>query len=273
MAKGTQRLLDALACIACALLLAVALVGAGFGACAAPPTTRLLADATDAYAKGPYDEAALTELACATRAYTIDARTPESAALLAEAVLSQAERAAAPGSPTASRWDADARAIALEGLASSTATARAAALAACGDRYALSPAMLSHLDDCNRLVAAATPWLLAGALGAAAAIAALAAMRRRRLLGMALVGAPATVLAAFAVLGLWGALDFNGLFAAFHGVLFPQGNWTFPSDSLLIAMYPLDFWVGMAGVWLGTTALLGIISLTIGIVLIRKKES
>ena len=83
------------------------------------------------------------------------------------------------------------------------------------------------------------------------------------------MAAPLAVLGAFALIGLWGALDFNGLFAAFHGALFPQGNWTFPSDTLLITMYPLDFWVGMAALWLGTTAMMAILSLAAGIGLLR----
>ena len=59
-------------------------------------------------------------------------------------------------------------------------------------------------------------------------------------------------LAVLVVLGLWGVIDFNGLFAAFHSLFFVDGTWTFNYDSLLISMYPIDFWMGMGAVWVGS---------------------
>ncbi|MCI2242066.1 DUF1461 domain-containing protein [Adlercreutzia sp. JBNU-10] len=112
----------------------------------------------------------------------------------------------------------------------------------------------------------------AAALGLAA-LGALIARDRRAAAGKALMAAPALVIAAFAVLGLWGALDFNGLFGAFHAVLFPQGNWTFSWDSLLISMYPLAFWMGMAGTWLIATGCVAILSLVAGRRLARRGSS
>ena len=38
---------------------------------------------------------------------------------------------------------------------------------------------------------------------------------------------------------LW--LSFSKLFTLFHHVFFPQGNWIFPTDSLLIQTFPIDF--------------------------------
>lgn len=261
---------NALAALTAALL-AATLAAAGFAACAAPPATRLLAQATQSDTASPYSAGQLLELACAARAYTVDPRHDGSRGALAAAELDAAQAACAPGSPTASRWSAQARDIAQEApLRDMPPELKAADLASCGAQYALDGDALAHLDDCNRLVAAAAPWLVACALGAAAGVAALAAMGQRRRLGAALVAAPALVLAAFATLGIWGAVDFNGLFAAFHGALFPQGNWTFPADTLLITMYPLDFWVGMAALWLGTTAMMAILSLAAGIVLLRR---
>lgn len=259
--------------VACALLLAVSLVAAGFAGAAAPPTTRLLAEATEDGVASPYGPEALAELACATRTYAIGPRGTDPQGQLAERILEEARSACAEGSPTAARWSAAARAIALEATASGQPAVEALAdLAACGDQYALGPEELSHLDDCHRLIAAAAPWLATSAAGALAGLALLAWRRSRQALAAALVAAPCLVLAAFAGLGLWGTLDFNGLFAAFHGVLFPQGNWTFPARSLLISMYPLDFWVGMAKAWLGITAAAAILSLTLGIAIARKHK-
>ena len=259
---------------ATALLLAVALVGSGLAVDATPAATRLLAQATQDPGASPYGADQLAGLAEAARAYTVGPRDGSSREALAEAVLEAAEAASAPGSPTAGRWDEGAHAAVesarFDGAPATEAMAR---LALYGSPYALDGAALSHLDDCNRLVSTAAPWLLACALGAAGGIALLAARGQRRWLGRALVAAPALVLAAFALLGLWGALDFSGLFAAFHGALFPQGNWTFPAQSLLISLYPLDFWMGMAALWLATTAAVAILSLAAGIALLRASRT
>ncbi len=36
------------------------------------------------------------------------------------------------------------------------------------------------------------------------------------------------------------------LFTFFHEIFFPQGNWIFPSDSLLIQTFSIDFFIGIA---------------------------
>jgi len=36
-------------------------------------------------------------------------------------------------------------------------------------------------------------------------------------------------------------VGFNSTFTIFHEIFFPQGNWIFPSDSLLIETFPLEF--------------------------------
>jgi len=40
-------------------------------------------------------------------------------------------------------------------------------------------------------------------------------------------------------------INFNFMFEIFHLLLFPQGNWQFPLESLLIRTFPLDFFVWM----------------------------
>jgi integral membrane protein (TIGR01906 family) len=68
-----------------------------------------------------------------------------------------------------------------------------------------------------------------------------AAYRRARsiLLGVAL----------FTILCLF---SFSSFFVAFHRIFFPQGNWEFPDNSLLIQLFPLTFWkVEVGGVLCG----------------------
>lgn len=38
-------------------------------------------------------------------------------------------------------------------------------------------------------------------------------------------------------------ISFNAAFTAFHELFFPQGNWIFPADSLLIQVFSLDFFI------------------------------
>lgn len=52
----------------------------------------------------------------------------------------------------------------------------------------------------------------------------------------------AALVAIVLVLGVFGALAFGVAFELFHELLFPGGNFAFPEDSLLIQLYPIDFW-------------------------------
>ena len=72
----------------------------------------------------------------------------------------------------------------------------------------------------------------------------------RRALGGVAQAAGIAVVAVFALLAAWVVVDFNGFFAAFHSLFFANGTWTFSYDSLLITMYPPEFWIGMGAVWL-----------------------
>ena len=80
------------------------------------------------------------------------------------------------------------------------------------------------------------------------------------------------VLAAFAALGIWALVDFNGFFSAFHGVFFSQGNWTFAYDSLLICALPTAFWMGMGILWLVVSVVLCAICIMVGGRLLRYRR-
>ena len=94
----------------------------------------------------------------------------------------------------------------------------------------------------------------------------------RRALGRTLMASGGLVLAAFCALGAWAAIDFDGLFAAFHSLFFQAGTWTFPYDSLLITLYPTAFWMGMGGIWLAVTCGLSILAVLIGFTLGHKQH-
>jgi len=124
-------------------------------------------------------------------------------------------------------------------------------------RDAFDASAVSHLADVAGVIAAARTLTLVGAVLAAVWVA--ICVRRRRLEALAsglLAGAVVTI--AFVVIaGLAGTADFDAFFSAFHGVLFAEGTWTFPYDSLLIQLFPEPFWVVSGASWAVLTAVLG----------------
>ena len=85
--------------------------------------------------------------------------------------------------------------------------------------------------------------------------------RRERLL-LALKYGGITAIIGMIVILLWAMIEFNSLFRVFHLLLFPQGNWQFGSDSLLIVTFPIDFFIGMSVKIFGLT--LGLAGFIVG---------
>ena len=55
-----------------------------------------------------------------------------------------------------------------------------------------------------------------------------------------------TVMAVVVMLGVLSLFSFDTVFSWFHLVFFPQGNWQFAADSVLITTFPLEFFVEMS---------------------------
>ena len=139
------------------------------------------------------------------------------------------------------------------------------------EEYRLNSAAISHLDDCYTLVQTVRVPLIVIAALAVAALAHVGVRCGRRHVGRALLCAGSLTLALFLVAGAAALIDFNAFFSFFHGLFFPQGNWTFWYRSLLICSLPEGFWMGMGIIWLATTVLISILSCGIGAALVRKK--
>ena len=267
-----------------ATVLAVTLLVCGFAACCLPVTTASLAGAVSTGADSPYTHEQLVELAQETRAFTVDAHSSmeEARESLAADVVAAAREASAEGAPKYSQWTQQARQVLGDGGGESSAAAADAgeagaaaaadgtaletmdALAKVSDRYALDADAVSHLEDCNGLITGLSSYL--GMIGVAALIIALVLGFRKQFAALAFMlrMGPALLLAVLVVLGLWGLVDFNGLFAAFHSLFFAEGTWTFNYDSLLISMYPIDFWMGMGAVWVGSAIGVGLLCFAAG---------
>ena len=233
-------LMNKLAAVVAAASLAITLVAAGFAACAAfPQTTEMLAGAFSGNGNPgtPFSHDELVQAAVATRDYTVGSNDREAVFSMLHAINESAGTPYAEASPDE--------------------------LAAAPEEYTLPADALSHLDDGYHVVA--------GALVAVAACAHMAVRVGRRALGGVAQAAGIAVVAVFALLAAWVVVDFNGFFAAFHSLFFANGTWTFSYDSLLITMYPPEFWIGMGAVWLAATGLLSIASIVVGALLRRKR--
>lgn len=131
----------------------------------------------------------------------------------------------------------------------------------------LSDNMLSHLQDCTPIFNTTTivfTILLIASLGVLLLVSLISGKRAAAII-MRQCGVATIIL--FALLFLWIAIDFRGLFIMMHKILFAQGNWTFEATSLLICMYPTNFWIGMAVVWVTISILLSAAMIVISVIL------
>lgn len=98
-----------------------------------------------------------------------------------------------------------------------------------------------HMADVRHVFIGAE---IAAVCGLAALMIVGGAVARRGSVAVAAIARDASVIAAaaVAVLGIAAAAAFDNLFLAFHELFFPQGNFLFPPDSNLIAMYPDQYW-------------------------------
>ena len=74
-----------------------------------------------------------------------------------------------------------------------------------------------------------------------------------------------TTVAVLGIILLFSTVWFNMAFTIFHNLFFPQGNWTFPAESLLIQTFPLEFFIGISYKIFLLSLGLGILILVAGI--------
>lgn len=267
--RAQRSPIDAVFSVISGIALAVTLVAAGFVACAAfDLPTRMLSQAFSNDADSPYTKAELVVAAVAAKHYTINDNDRYALYTSMDAV---AQSAQADGRTLPEGLNLyDTYIITLRDAQPVDPTEEDLIMAEYGlsfaeeEPYALTPDAISHLDDVYNVIQQVKPWLCAAAVIAYIGCIAVAFRGGRRSLGRVLTGAGAGVFAVFALLAAWVAIDFNGFFAAFHSLFFAAGTWTFSWDSLLICMYPPEFWVGMGAIWLAVTVAGCVVCLIIG---------
>ncbi|HZL07163.1 MAG TPA: DUF1461 domain-containing protein [Coriobacteriia bacterium] len=131
-------------------------------------------------------------------------------------------------------------------------------------RPAFGSAEVEHLIDVRCVLAGARgATVLATLVLAVLAAESVAAGRLRDLSrGMRTGGRIILGLSAAALLA--GAVDFDAFFAGLHGIFFGSGTWTFPSDALMIRLFPLRFWVVAGASWGGFTVLSALVLIASG---------
>lgn len=118
-------------------------------------------------------------------------------------------------------------------------------------------AQVAHLDDVAAVIAGGRVATLL-ALGSVVGLALAAGASRRSSVSSAMRAAGLAILASVPLAGLAGLADFDALFAGFHGLFFAEGTWVFPYDSLIIRLFPVDFWVRAGLAWGASVALAGV---------------
>ena len=72
-----------------------------------------------------------------------------------------------------------------------------------------------------------------------------------------------TTLVSIGLILLFSLFAFNSTFTIFHKIFFPQGNWLFPTNSLIIQTFPIDFFIGISVKMFILTIILGSIFISL----------
>lgn len=103
-----------------------------------------------------------------------------------------------------------------------------------------TPAEISHLEDVSRLIICSRYFFIFSLL----VLTAVSLYYKKNLphFFRYLNNSAFIVLGFILSLFLYLLLNWSSAFSVFHQILFPQGNWAFPADSLLITLFPEIFW-------------------------------
>lgn len=252
-----------------AIMLAFALIGAGFAICVASPVTHGLSWVFSDDATSPFDRNQLAQVADATRDYAFGKH--DLLSLYQTIYDVDMEYQKSVGYSAASTTSADFPKVA-QVTDRTSVTQLQNAFSGASVKYCYSQAELSHLDDCYVIARLAYPLIIAAAILALAGLIFTGITGRKRRLGAVFLAAGVLVFVAFVALAVWAVLDFQGFFTAFHSLFFRQGNWAFPYDSLLICALPTAFWIAMGAMWLIIDVLLAIVLILVGGKLVRKRR-
>lgn len=247
------------------VLLALLLLASGFLVCVIPGLTTALASHVDVpNGHTAFSTTDLANVAEATRDYSFAGHDKDALIRAIYEANVNGNAAAAEAGITLTN------APSLDSVDASDTRQIQRALESASERFTFSDEAILHLDDVYAVASFA--YRLIGGV-AALFVVCLFVIRNKRLMGRMLTRSATALLAAFAAIGIWAAIDFNGMFSVFHQLFFSQGNWSFPYDSLLICSLPTAFWMGMGAIWLVTTGITSILSILVGRALLKRDAS
>lgn len=235
-----------LTCAFGSILTALAFIVCGFLACCIPYTTETLSEMYGGSETTPFTTEDLGAAAVAMRDYTLGDADRKSLDNMVQSINTSSD------TPYADATEAQ--------------------LEAAPDNYRLSEEAVAHLDDCHNLFhKLPIPFICLGVLWLMTMLHILVRISLKSF-GGTLVGGGALCIACFLALAIWAGMDFNGMFDFLHHLFFQDGTWYFPEESLIIAVFPTAFWMGMGAVWLATALLLSILAIVFGRKIYRKQK-
>ena len=237
--------------------LAITLIVAGLVVCVVPnfPTT-LMTGWYAADEDSPYTKEELVTMAVYTKDYTFfnQDRTDLFASMVRVQNHAAEEGRMGEGAPVITAGDE---------------ASVAAAFDAADPSYVIQTDALAHLDDVSKVVKIVFVVGFLALCVAAGVILDAYFTHMRSALPKILVGGGAITAVIMLAFGVWGYFGFDSFFNVMHSVLFADGTWTFPADSLLITMFPAAFWQGMGVLWVGVSVILGVVSILLGKSLVK----
>ena len=277
--------------VATSIAIAYSLFGLGFIVCTLPQATSAIGGTFSGWEHATYPEADMEEIAEAVRSFSIEGTSSEDLYNTIFSVMQESEPQIAAlfekgsiegnldinnteSSVDSSNSNAGSNKSNLDSTNSSTnsytqtsPTFPSTNLAELEDEYSLPRNALSHLQDCTPIFT--TGRISVGVVGGFALVGliALGILAGRKRIGGTLIAGAALVIGILVALGIWAAVDFDGIFTWMHTLFFAQGSWVFNSDSLLITLFPEAFWAAMAGLWIISSVVFALITGTVGKIL------
>ena len=134
------------------------------------------------------------------------------------------------------------------------------------DPSLLSDSMISHLKDCTILfhnIESLFLYLIIALIIVCILSLIFKSTHLFDSFGLTIKQSSKAALAVIIALGIWICCDFNGFFTFMHSLFFASGTWTFDANSLLIMMFPTNFWIGMGVAFALISSILAIVLLVI----------
>ena len=136
---------------------------------------------------------------------------------------------------------------------------------------ALDSFMLTHLKDCTPIFENIKKLFVMLGMISVVACVVTAIVGGKKSLSKLLWQSSLIAILVIIAFGAWVGFSFDSFFTWMHSLFFTAGTWTFSSSSLLICMYPENFWMGMGIVWGAVSILVSFILIVVSRAISKKR--